>query len=856
KPTPKSQTPEEAKPSKYVKRADVEAQRQADYAAEQKAIEDARIARLEKKRKFDEDEAEKNRAREDKRKRLAEESRRLREEEEEREERIRRKRLGLPELPPKKKAIEGGDATPAPENDIPEEELIQKLRAMNEPARLFGETHNGQLRRYRKLAGLHASGKPKATMYSGPIPTTLQPVPEADMKVSDVVPKDTEGRTFLYRQLASYFTLVLSEWQVSLSLRDEAVKTSSSGKAAYSAMVQARDSMVPLYRKLEKGEVEEGILGPIVEIVRACQERRYVDANDAYLRLSIGKASAREKLHANDKDAAHIMSDEITRKFLQSIKRCLMITLQFGQQANHVGTHFWNAQPLQYVRLVTHEGDGNQSRHRRETYFTYGDEEESPVDHDVHFRPGHSEDGTETFTPRALIYDLKGAFGTLRRDNALYGAADDPAAIAQQMWAGNTNVIRTEQIQQSAYQQHLDQGLEPPTLSPDTVRYWSDFNRVFYHPKSIVQLQEYELNSSLMPFEKWTTGEDLFDSLDKEHDLLDRDLRPFLEECDQLQAIQMITSADDAWGGFTAKYLERMRDELGKTSAWVWGLEEGGRKPRVANVAQSIYQISSQASMYIPLTTLPDALPPYVNLNGSSRWHTSALQLLALESMTLPTRLRSGQQGRSSFADIETLLSNDGNRRVAQLNMSIKDPAELEGEANGHATQHDSRMNGFTNGNHGHDDAEAKDIDIDMQPKTANLTGERGHNSRRTHVFSQLQSLRGKWKSSLEIEDTNLASRDRFGHGPRIESHQSSLLFPVIDSFPQVFASGNIVRKLAVHATLSTTTSVAQRIRSVERIARSIIGIDEREALCDGLVGICEEYEDGWESGSESDDDS
>ena len=90
-----------------------------------------------------------------------------------------------------------------------------------------------------------------------------------------------------------------------------------------------------------------------------------------------------------------------------------VITLQFGQQANHVGTHFWNAQ---------------------ETYFTYGDEDESPVDHDVHFRPGHSEDGTETFTPRALIYDLKGAFGTLRRDNALYGAADDPAAIAQQMW--------------------------------------------------------------------------------------------------------------------------------------------------------------------------------------------------------------------------------------------------------------------------------------------------------------------------------------------------------------------------------------------------------------------------------------
>ena len=74
----------------------------------------------------------------------------------------------------------------------------------------------------------------------------------------------------------------------------------------------------------------------VLEIVHAAQERRYVDANDAYLRLSIGKAawpigvtmvgiherSAREKLHESD-NTAHIMSDETTRKYLQSIKRCL-----------------------------------------------------------------------------------------------------------------------------------------------------------------------------------------------------------------------------------------------------------------------------------------------------------------------------------------------------------------------------------------------------------------------------------------------------------------------------------------------------------------------------------------------------
>jgi hypothetical protein len=97
-----------------------------------------------------------------------------------------------------------------------------------------------------------------------------------------------------------------------------------------------------------------------------------------------------------------------------------------------------------------------------------------------------------------------------------------------------------------------------------------------------VQLNEYELNSTLMPFEKWPAGEDLFDSLDKEHDLLDRDLRPFVEEADHMQGIQLMTSLDDAWGGFAAKYMDRLRDEYGKTTIWVWGLEDSMKStPRV-----------------------------------------------------------------------------------------------------------------------------------------------------------------------------------------------------------------------------------------------------------------------------------
>ena len=230
----------------------------------------------------------------------------------------------------------------------------------------------------------------------------------------------------------------------------------------------------------------------------------------------------------------------------------------------------------------------------QESYFTYSEDQESPIDHDIHWRPGIGADGTETFMPRTVIYDLKGGFGSLRQINALYEVQED--GLPQGLWNGRTVVQRQQPIQASAYQQSLDAGLEPPELTTSTVRYWSDFNRVFFHPRSIVQLNEYELNSSLVPFERWATGEELFSSLDKENDLLDRDLRPFVEEADQMQAIQIMTTVDDAWGGFASRYIERMRDEYGKTTIWTWGLQDAF--PGLNRVCKSVVPARTRIPEY------------------------------------------------------------------------------------------------------------------------------------------------------------------------------------------------------------------------------------------------------------------
>jgi Tubulin domain len=136
-----------------------------------------------------------------------------------------------------------------------------------------------------------------------------------------------------------------------------------------------------------------------------------------------------------------------------------------------------------------------------------------------------------------------------------------------------TALIQQPAIQQHPYQEYLDSNSSPPELTTSSVRFWSDYNRVFYHPRSLIQLYSDPLTATLAPLRSWTSGAELFESEDREHDVLDRDFRHFAEECDQMQGIVMVASIDDAWGGFAARYAERLRDEIGKGVLWVWGLD-------------------------------------------------------------------------------------------------------------------------------------------------------------------------------------------------------------------------------------------------------------------------------------------
>lgn len=215
-----------------------------------------------------------------------------------------------------------------------------------------------------------------------------------------------------------------------------------------------------------------------------------------------------------------------------------------------------------------------------------------------------------------------------------------------------------------------------------------------------MQIYETDLGPEQRGFDTWISGEDLFKQLDSEHDLFDRDVRPVVEECDQMQGLQLLTSVEGGWGGFASRYVERLRDELGKTGLWVWALGEGGeatavsvlastvdvtiqagadkvqarRANRIVNQARAIHEISTAASLYVPLLSAPARMPPYMTMERQHPWHTSALQATAFETLTLPSRLRRSQGiNASSLSDLAIALDPSDERKIAQARFEVKD---------------------------------------------------------------------------------------------------------------------------------------------------------------------------------------
>ncbi|KAK6346377.1 mtDNA inheritance, partitioning of the mitochondrial organelle [Orbilia blumenaviensis] len=485
-----------------------------------------------------------------------------------------------------------------------------------------------------------------------------------------------------------------------------------------------------------------------------------------------------------------------------------IITIQLGHYANFVGTHFWNLQ---------------------ESYFTYDEKDPSPVDHDIHFRVGLGVGNVETFTPRALIYDLKGGFGSLRKINQLYQDEADLAKIKDldlnSLWSGKNETRETLKAEKNKFQQALDEGIEPGRLTDETVRYWSDFNRMFYHPRSSIQYNEYEHANPLTPFDSFDLGSQLFESSDKEEDILDRQFRVFAEECDLMQGLQVLTTVDDAWGGFATSYLDNLRDEYPKTTIWTWALERSEKTTRdrvlsrTAASVQSLIGMLPSCTTYIPINIPRPSLklPSYVKgYEPASLWRTSALIATALETSILPSRLKAAGS-RRTLAEVSTLLNANGNQQISTLRLNAVDE----------------------------NPAKSKNADrINFFPDPVDLSW----GGTEQHIFAGLEVLRGIEKGHDSPQGPDATIKDS-----RESQCYLDLRFPVLSSFPDIFEpQKNTDESLGFATALRTSSSVVGHLKASQALANRIVPLDERETISNGLGELYEAYEEGW--GSDSDD--
>lgn len=160
---------------------------------------------------------------------------------------------------------------------------------------------------------------------------------------------------------------------------------------------------------------------------------------------------------------------------------------------------------------------------------------------------------------------------------------------------------------------------------------------------------------------------------------------------------------------------------------------------RDVNKARSVYNISSQSSLYTPIIDPPRRLPSAFNVDLGSKWQTSALIASALESVTLPSRLR-------PYHDFEASLAGDaGTHRIFELQSTIiQDEPDAE-----------RRLDG-TQGTETESSKVQTKFDVDFSYD--------GLECKDPHIFNQVQVARGNQATQVgrsRAEDMGIVRKQR-----------------------------------------------------------------------------------------------
>ncbi|XP_072564468.1 protein misato homolog 1-like isoform X1 [Paramormyrops kingsleyae] len=357
-----------------------------------------------------------------------------------------------------------------------------------------------------------------------------------------------------------------------------------------------------------------------------------------------------------------------------------VVTLQLGHYSNFVGTHWWNLQDasLSYdPDLVVPP---------------------SELQSDVLFREGLTLGGQITYTPRLIAMDLKGSLQTLRQEGILYDTRKERKSSAWKTeHSGDGEMVTYKECPptKNSFLQDLDKldegeilaeadfnmsqlpqcpggnklsqrsvAMETVNSSLDrvrkgyqmegSVRVWSDFLRIHLHPRTITVINQYNHDGESQRLEAFGQGEALLQGSLLEE--LEDKLHFFVEECDYLQGFQVLCDLADGFSGLGSKVTEMLRDSYGSRGILTWGVAPVGYPD--SNLIKDVYHmmnyvlgtasLANHSSFFCPLTLrgglgrrpLPPIVFPHLQYDPTLWYHSSAILALALDSLTVPYRLR------------------------------------------------------------------------------------------------------------------------------------------------------------------------------------------------------------------------
>jgi len=253
------------------------------------------------------------------------------------------------------------------EPPVPLIEIIARLRDINYPIFLFGES---RMATYKRMLMLERTAREQAR--KGDVSCDLrsdgaglntqltdlrnlhqrtnldaQADHDSDSDVDLPVAEDDNARQQHY--VYKWSRRMLKAWQEELAARPESYRAAIEGKHEIAQYRQSRRDLKPLLKKLKNREVPTNIANPLFEAVSLCDERKFKEAQEKYMELSIGNAawpvglnrvsihmrSAASKIGNATGNAAHILGDETTRKFIMVIKRLLTLSEKLASRGQY-----------------------------------------------------------------------------------------------------------------------------------------------------------------------------------------------------------------------------------------------------------------------------------------------------------------------------------------------------------------------------------------------------------------------------------------------------------------------------------------------------------------------------------------